>query len=535
MKTNWRITWAMRSLVLGITAAACLPVAVLAQDYGLAGAPPTIESEDLGAALDFDAGVAVEGALDSNLWQGTSALRAAELLSNAPLNSEDPIIHDILRTVILSGGIPPRAIEGRGTQTYETARLQAVLAIESGSSSDTSTLDGFLARNPDLARAPMAQVDLAFAKGDWKRACEISDTITTERARPEWARLRATCHGLRGETSAADVTRDLLRSSGYDNPAYHAQMDALLTGREPSSQTDPTDSLVTFLANRMSKNNALVDAPPVPGKSADLTALFNNFEATDLATLQSAFGNLSFDLSQADLDLQAALSDPSPRATGRLFVLGQSGDAAGFDGFLKRAIRAGVKEDQALTKLNPIIQALPAQARAEINLPRYTRAAILSRDIGSLQQLYSALPEGQSQARIALIADALGGGFNGQSLGRDIEERLETPLLRRQAIKDTQIALALGANLSDTAAAVLAEQNVPALTLPQNQLLLLGAAMREDSRAETSLLVATLLTRRGLNTTDKAYLINVLTQTGLQRFAGQIAADAYFDGLKAGQ
>ena len=84
MKRDW--------LTFGFIAAAfCLPTAIAAQDYGLAGGPPTIESETLGAALDFDAGVAVEGALDSNLWQGTSALRAAELLSNAPLKNQDPI------------------------------------------------------------------------------------------------------------------------------------------------------------------------------------------------------------------------------------------------------------------------------------------------------------------------------------------------------------------------------------------------------------------------------------------------------------
>ena len=518
-------------LIFGFIAAAfCLPTAIAAQDYGLAGGPPTIESETLGAALDFDAGVAVEGALDSNLWQGTSALRAAELLSNAPLKNQDPIIRDIIRTVILSGGVPPRAVNGKGTQTYEAARLQAVLAIETGKSGDTSTLDGFLARNPDLARAPMAQVDLAFSKGDWQRACEISDSITTERALPEWARLRATCHGLRGETSAADVTRDLLRSSGYDNPAYHAQMDALLTGLGPSPETDPSDALVTFLASR---GTGPSDNAPADKKEAELAALFDGFAGSDLAALQSALGNLSFDINLPDLDLDAALADPSPRATGRLFVLGQSGDAAAFEGFLNRAIIAGVSEDQALAKLAPIIQSLPAQARAEANLLRYTRAAILGRDIGSLQQIYAALPEGQSQARIALIADALGGGFNGQSLGRDIESRLEAPVQRSQAVSDTQIALALGATLSDTAAGILAEQRIPALTLPQNQLLLLEAALKDNSRAETSLIAAQLLSRSGLNVTDKAYLISALTEMGLQRFAGQIAADVFSGGLKA--
>jgi len=450
----------------------------------------------------FDAGVAVDGALASNLWQGTSALRAAELLSNAPLNSQDPIIHEILRIVILSGGIPPRTEDGRGTQTYASARLQAVLAIEAGESGDASTLDAFLARNPELARAPLSQVDLAFSKGDWRRACEISDTITTERALPEWARLRATCHALRGETSAADVTRDLLRSSGYDNRAYHAQMDALLSGRGPSPETDPTDSLVTFLARRESQSTTASSAP-AKGKAAELASIFSKFTETDLTALQSAFGNLSFDLSLPDLSLESALADRSPRATGRLFVLGQSGDPAAFEGFLNRAIEAGVSEDQALSKLSPIIQTLPA------------------------------LPEGQLQARIALIADALGGGFNGQSLGRDIEGRLSTPLLRPQALADTQIALALGANLSDKAASVLSKQRLSALTLPQNQLILLDAAVKDNSSAETSLIVADLLSRSGLNVTDKAYLINALTELGLQRFAGQIAADVFSEGLKA--
>jgi len=256
------------------TAIYCLPVWAAAQDYGLS-APGQIESETLGEAQDFDAGILQEGALDTSLWQGTSAGWAARLLSNAPLKSEDPIIRNMVRTVILSGGVPPRANTPAEAQAYESARLQAVLAIESGRSGDTATLDGFLARNPDLARAPLAQVDLALSKGNWQRACEISDTVTTERSLPEWARLRAACHALRGEMSAADVTRDLLRSSGYDNPAYHAQMDALLTGRKPAAQTDPTDVLVTFLATRYyTARQRIVQEPPAPRKEAELFSLF---------------------------------------------------------------------------------------------------------------------------------------------------------------------------------------------------------------------------------------------------------------------
>ena len=518
---------------LWLTTVLCfLPSFAFAQDYGLS-APAEIESEILGAAKDYDAGTLQDGALDTSLWQGTSAGWAARLLSNAPLKSQDPIIRDMIRTVILSGGVPPRANNQAEAESYESARLQAVLAIESGRPGYTSSLDNFLARNPDLAQSPLAQVDLAFTKGDWQRACEISDTITTERALPEWARLRATCHALRGEMSAADVTRDLLRSAGYDNPAYHAQMDALLTGQDPAAETDPTDALVTFLASRTPKELTIVGAPPAPGKESELAAVFKSFADTELDVLASALGNLSFDIATPDLDLETAMSDPSARATGRLFVLGQSGDAAALDAFISRAVKDGIDETVALTKLTPLIQQLSARDRVNTNLPRYSRAALLTRDIASLQQIYAALPDGPLQARIALIADSLGGGFNGQSMGRDIESRLEDPLTRRQAVTDAQIALALGAILSDSVATILADQSLPGLTLPQSQLLLLDAAIKDNSRAEVALLVATHLTRDGLSVTDKAHLISALTEVGLPQFAGPIAAELYFEGLKA--
>jgi len=332
--------------------------------------------------------------------------------------------------------------------------------------------------------------------------------------------------------SAADVTRDLLRSGGYDNPAYHAQMDALLSGQDPAADTDPTDSLVTFLANRASKEEAMAGAAPPDAKDTELTALFKSFADTELDVLASALGNISFDIATPDLDLETAMSNPSARATGRLFVLGQSGDAAALDAFISRAVKVGIDETVVLKKLTPIIQQLPARDRVNTNLIRYSRAAMLTRDIGSLQQIYTALPNGPLQARIALITDAMGGGFNGQSMGRDIEGRLANPATRSEAVTDAQIALALGSTLSDAAATILVDQSLPSLTLPQSQLLLLDAAVKDNSRAEVVLLVATQLERNGLNVTDKTRLISALTEVGLPQFAGPIAAELYFDGLE---
>jgi len=461
------------------------------QDYGLS-APAQIETETLGEAQDFDAGVLTDDALDTQLWQGTSA-------------------------------------------PYENARLSAVRSI-----GEAEVLDGFLARNPDLARSPLAQVDLAFAKGDSDRACEISDTITEDRGAAPWVRLRATCHALRGEMAAAELTRDLLRSSGYDDPEFFTQLSALVAGNEPPQISGSQDALTGFLAAREPvPSDQLLGAPLsstdettiTPTREADLKALFDQFDKIDLGTLESTLGNISFDLTQPDLDLEVALTDPTARATGRLFVLAQAGEARAFDAFMGRAMRKGVAEDDLLLKFDGLIRALPAQARAETNLKRFARAAILSSDLASLQNIYSSLPDGPEKTRIALATDAIGGGFNGQALGRDIENRLADPITKPQALKDVLIARALGATISDPAAEVLYDARLPRSRLPVSQLLLLDAAIEANSRAEITLLAADLLSKPNLTLTDRARIITALRRAGLQRFAGPLAAEAFLEAL----
>ena len=84
MKTFWLVT-----------AICALPISAAAQEFGLAEGSSQIQSETLGAAQDFDAGVLQDGNLSADLWQGTSAAWAAKLLSNAPFKSDNPIIEDL--------------------------------------------------------------------------------------------------------------------------------------------------------------------------------------------------------------------------------------------------------------------------------------------------------------------------------------------------------------------------------------------------------------------------------------------------------
>lgn len=430
----------------------------------------------------------------------------------------------MVRTVVLSGGVPPQAGTANADAAYAQARMQAVIGL-----GDPDTSDAFFARNPDLAKAPLAQVDLALAKGDATRACELSDTVTSDRGQTPWVRLRAACHALRGERAAAELTRDLLRNAGYDDPAYYAQMDAVITGRAPA-MTTTGDALVQYLANRSA---ATVTAEPDgdAGPDADLAALFANFSDLDLAAVQSALGNLSLDVARGDLDRATALTTPTARATARLFVLGQAGDAEALDAFITRAQRAGVSETELLETLAPMTQALPAETRARTNLARYARAAVLADEIGTLQAFYAALPDGPLRGRIALAADAMGGGFTGRPLGRDIDGRLSNTATRDQALRDAQLALALGAQISDAASEVLPKATLPRATLSPGDQRLLSAAARDGAQAETALRAAALLSRSGSNATDRALIVDALQQAGLTQFSGQLAAQGFLDAL----
>ena len=185
----------------------------------------TIERELLGAAQAFDAGVidVTSGGLDSGLWQGTSAATAAYLLKTAPYQSKNILVQQMLETVVLSAGVPPQSADAEQSEAYDTQRLASVMAL-SQTGGRGAALSEFIERNPKLTRAPSMRADLALAGGDIEGACSIADNLTEGRGEPNWARLRSFCHVERGETSAAELTAELLAGTGYQDPVFFGLM-----------------------------------------------------------------------------------------------------------------------------------------------------------------------------------------------------------------------------------------------------------------------------------------------------------------------
>ena len=498
-----------------------------------------IETGELSAAQAFDAGVidARTGGLDAALWQGTSAATAVRLMEKLPLGSENALVQDMIEAVILSAGVPPEGSDS----TYEQTRLKTVMAI-----GDKAALERFVSRNPGIAREPAARADLALAGGDIAGACQIADNISEGRGQPVWAKLRAFCHVERDELAAAELTTELLKNSGYENAAYFGVM-KVLTG---ASKTLPnvkniSDPLLMVMAEKAGGDkDALSAGTALDGEvkaETRIKALFQFANQLSDAQITSVFSDLAFDEDDlaglSSFDLASATANKSPQGTAQVFQLAKAGGDAATSAqamglILKAADKEGVFSRFANLFANDM-QILPANLQAEAALRLFTRAAVERGDLGTLQDLYRALPEGPEQARIALVADALGNGFVLGELGKDIETRLQGGgAEKRRAIRDTFIALAMGSRLSHEAAIELeGAGNGVGTSVKAGDMLALSAAAKAGSRAETAMRAAMMIETSPLDDRSLATVIEALNTAGLSQFAGRLAAEDFLSGL----
>jgi len=488
----------------------------------------SIEVERLGAAKAFAPGIDIAGALDSEAWQGTSAQRAARLLEGLPDNTSHPIVRDMLRRVVLSGLAPPSGAD----EAFERRRIMAAQELAS-----PDEYARFVARNP-AARDPALRVDAYIARGDLAAACDISDAIQQGRAEPDWIRLRAACHELRGETAAADLARDILRDRGEDpdlivpKPAegfwveamaldaadLNAMMETIAGDPGPAGppeadegapETDAADIQEESLADTAFNDP---DEPAAPEPSIEPTTdpiiepipLFAapEPEPEPLPTF----------------DLAEAMTDTSDQGTARLFILGRDGNAKAVSEFVARASEAGIDPSRVLSRVPAV---LDAADMASANLPLFARYAVLTRDIVLMQALFGAADDDAAKERLALASDAMGGGFYGRALGDGLETALEND--GRGAARDVLIALALGSDLTDPVETRL-RGSLPTGTA-NTDWLAADHAVERGAQAESLLRFAAQVDAHGEDDPWALYrAIRGLRRLGFSDLAGQLAA-----------
>jgi len=508
----------------------------------------SVDVGQLDAASAYDAPIVRgDGGLDAALWQGTSAKMAASLISKAPLSDPNALVQDLVKAAIFSGGVPPEG-SAEDVLAYKAARLTAATAL-----GQDASVAKFVKNDIDIAADPRVNADIALAAGNTKEACHITDGVTEGRGKPKWARLRAFCHVVRDESAAAELTAELLKSSGYEDPLYFELMD-VMTGRKKTAKITEMgdDPLYAAMAGKANVKFAVRATPPSLSASVALNpdvpaaerldALYNAASVlsdAQIAEILTALGTAdAADGEPESYDLDRAMKAPAAIGTAQLYALMKSASqeatkATAASAFLRRADTAGAFTRFAAF-LTPDISQLSGRAQVGADPIIFARAGVDRGDIGSLQGLYQAMAEQPAlQARIALATDALGDGFILGPLGQDIESRMAKLSSRPRAARDAIIALAMGALISETAAdAIETVGSGAGRAVKTGPRLTLGAVAKEGSRAETALRAAILLQDGGAAALDNDALYSViaaLNAADLSDFAGRAAAEDFLD------
>ena len=169
---------------------------------------------------------------------------------------------------------------------------------------------------------------------------------------------------------------------------------------------------------------------------------------------------------------------------------------------------------------------IPALFQAKINTVLFARAAVLREDTATLRGLFQALAiDDPLRMRIALAADALNNGFVFGELGSDIETRLASGGdIQSRAVRDSFIAVAMGANLSPESEAILYTTKLKGRALNPGERIALQTATRRGSKAEIALRIAHMIDGEPLRADALAALLGTLISVGMYEQAGRLAA-----------
>lgn len=499
----------------------------------------TIEQDVLGAPSAYDSGVidVRTGGLNPNLWQGTSAALATDLIKRAPIESFDPLIKDMLGAVLLSSGVPPEGDQD-SLKAYKLAKLDAIM-----SAATTDVSEAYLRRNSETVRTPVIQAETALRRADIETACQLSDTITEGRSDVFWSRLRTLCHLQREELAAAELTADLLRSNDYEDDLYFdlikvlsgalKVMPPLQKAADPINQTLYDLAAIKLDAARPGQAFD-VDADP----ELRLMALFkfaNELSDTEILQILTELSREDGETAIAeDIQYEMALETVSAKTIAQLFSISNNTPdpvlaAKAFVAFMERVPDASSYQRFMALMQNRIGQ-WPASAQASADLAMFANAAVQRNDVIALQDFYNAETDEMIRARIALAADALGNGFLLGPMGRNIDDRLLSPENDR-AKRDALLALALGARLSSASAETLPGTEFGPRKISEGDRAVLRANAQDQHIAQLVLRLASLIDGQELDASSLAFAVDILRDIGLPQYAARLAARDFLSPL----
>lgn len=182
-----------------------------------------IEMGELGGVDASAAGLigAGDGGFGPDMWRGTTRADVDRYLAAMPVATHSPLVNDLSRRLLLTSATPPEG-QASGTSLL-AARLERLIA------SGHADLASELGRSANADRSPpvsIARARAALALGEDKDACgelagiPAGNDPAHDEADAFATRLSAFCQISSGNKAAANLTLDLAREEGLNDPLF---------------------------------------------------------------------------------------------------------------------------------------------------------------------------------------------------------------------------------------------------------------------------------------------------------------------------
>lgn len=391
-----------------------------------------IQVGELGSVSDTSQGLLsdAQGGYGDQMWQGgaDATTLAAELI-NLPVDTGSPVMTDMVRRLLLTGAQPPAmpTLAKPNSLSVQGARLEKLIEMGDVASVLTLSADASARKDPNVA---VARARAALASGDNRTACDLVDATpvgddpSQAAAAAFGLELSTFCQIVKGQKDQANLSLDLAREEGLDDPLFFALASKAASGITLKSGTpsriDEIDyALIRFTGDPLPANITDIAAPSLlaalAGQSdlrvdqrigaAERAVANGVMNGADLAKIYQ-----SAPFTPADI---VALKQGHPVQSGVLLrallyqsILNETDLAARAD-LLTSALVATEKSGGYLPFLQavlPVMQGIEPSAGYARYAPVAARAFLYAGDFANAQNWYAVLKNG------------------GPSLGRDLRE-----------------------------------------------------------------------------------------------------------------
>jgi hypothetical protein len=166
-----------------------------------------------------------DGGFGTDMWRGTTRANVDQYLAMLPVATPSMVAGDLTRRLLLTSATPPEGQVSGGSGSLLALRLDRLIAA---GHADLATELGATAKADTSVPVAAARARAALALGDDRGACQELANLPAgnDPAHDEIdafaTELSAYCQISSGNKAAANVTLDLAREEGYDNPLFYS-------------------------------------------------------------------------------------------------------------------------------------------------------------------------------------------------------------------------------------------------------------------------------------------------------------------------